>query len=165
MLSKENYDRLNTNLLYKTKPSQRHIDSACGAYHCKNWTFKVHKYDDCTAYMLDTYFNSWDSHKIQVTDENIDQFEIVFDCAKVKQISDYEVDEYYEKDIYRVATNSGGYSCGHLYWVNKDAKKSKEKLIKKSEEAVRSAKWQLEHAERELQELLDGTHYKLKYCE
>jgi len=156
MLSKENYDRLDTNNLYKKEPDDRDAYT----YHCKNWTFRVYKNDDDNmAYMLDTYFNSWDSHKIKVTDENIDEFKIVFDFRKVEQTNYPE--EYENKDIYCVATNSGGHSCGGLHWVNKGAKKSKQKLINQAQEKVESAKSDLAWAEKELQQLLDGTHYKL----
>lgn len=160
MLSKEIYDHLNTNLLYKTEPRNRDAHT----YHCKNWTFRVHKCDDNTAWMIDTYFNSWDSHRIQVTDDNFKSFEIVFDFRNVEKVRDSETDEYDDEDLIRVATDSGGYLCGHLYWKNRNTLKSKKKLIAKYEEEVRSAKYRLENAERNLNEILNGTHYQLKNC-
>jgi len=156
-LSKENYDKLNENYLYKTEPiidNSFSVGTTPGTYHCKNWTFKVHKFDDGKAYMYDTYFNSWDSHKIEVTDKNIGDFVVVFDFNEVKRINDSEIDEYNQEDLFRVATGSGGYSCGKLYWVKKDAQKSKELLINKAEEKVKSLKRQLEWAEDDLKKLL-----------
>lgn len=155
-LSKENYDKLNEKYLYKKQPvidNSFYVGTTSGTYHCKNWTFKAHKRNG-KAYMYDTYFDSSDSHSYEVTDDNIDEFEFIFDFNEVKRIGDYEYDEYDEHDIYRVATNSGGYSCGKLYWVNKDSPKSKKLLIKKKEQEIRSLKNQLEWAENDLERLL-----------
>lgn len=151
-LSKENYDKLNENYLYKKEPAKREQYT----YHCKNWTFKVHKYENGDVHMFDTYFDSWDSHTIQVTDENIDEFEVVFDFREVKRISDSEVDEYKEEDLYCAATSSGGYSCGKLHWIKKDAVKSKDLLINKKKEKIESLKRQLEWAEGDLERLLSN---------
>lgn len=159
MLSIELYDKLDENLLYKMEPDKK--DSY--TYHCKNWTFRVKKYDDGSAWMIDTYYNSWDSHKIQITDDNYHKFDIVFDFRNVEQIQDNEVDEYDEGDLFRVATSSGGYSCGRLYWKNKNTKKSKRRLIEKYSEKVKRAEHDLEWARNDLMNILDGTHYKLKY--
>jgi len=151
-LSKENREKLNTNYLYKKEPiidNSFYIGQTSATYHCKNWTFKVYKYDNGKVYMRDTYFND-SSHSYEVTDKNINDFEFIFDFREVKRINDYEYDEYNEDDIYRVATSSGGYSCGKLYWVNKDAVKSNRLLIKKKEQEIRSLKNKLEWAENDL---------------
>jgi hypothetical protein len=53
-LSKENYDKLDTNCLYKKTPDPN--KSYLGGTHwCRNWTFTVRKLDDGRAYMYDTY--------------------------------------------------------------------------------------------------------------
>jgi hypothetical protein len=153
MLSKENYDKLNENYLYKKESIRK--DTYTDTYWCKNWTFKVYKRDG-KATMLDTYFNSWDSHRIQVTDENINEFEVVFDFTEVKRINDYERDEYNEGDLYRVATDSGGYSCGKLYWVKKDILKSKDLIINKTKKEIESLKRQVQWAENNLERMLNG---------
>ncbi len=154
-LSKENYDKLNENYLYQREPIRKSESwSASNVYHCKNWTFKIRKYDDGRAFMLDTYFNSWDSHNIQVTDENIDDFNIVFDFRDVKRIKDSEYNEYNDEDLFRVATNSGGWSCGGLYWIKKEAKKSRQLLIDKKKDEIQYLKHKLEWAEDELKRLL-----------
>jgi len=156
-LSKENYDKLNTNYLYKKEPvtidHSLYIGRTPITYHCKNWTFKVYKYDDGKAYMRDTDFND---AGIQVTDENIDEFKFVFDFREVKQIHDSHSNEYNEEDLYYVATNSGGYSCGGCYWVNKNTKESKELLIGKKKREIGSLKNKLEWAENDLVRLLGG---------
>lgn len=156
-LSKENYDRLNKDYLYKTEPiidNSFSVGTTPGTYHCKNWTFKVHKYEDGRAYMYDTYFDSSDSHTIQVTDQNINEFKIIFNFNEVKRISDSEYNEYNKEDLYRAATSSGGYSCGKLYWVKKDAQKSKDLLIDKKKYEIESLKRQLKWAEDDLKRLL-----------
>jgi len=107
-LSKENYDKLNTNYLYKKEPiidNSFYIGQTSATYHCKNWTFKVYKYDNGKVYMRDTYFND-SNHSYEITDENINEFEFIFDFREVKKIRDHEYDEYNEDDIFRVATNS-----------------------------------------------------------
>ena len=157
-LSKENYDKLNENYLYKKEPiidNSFCVGTISGTYHCKNWTFKVHKFKDGKAFMYDTYFDSWDSHKIEVTNKNINEFEIVFDFHEVKRIHDSEANEYNKEDLYRVATGSGGYSCGRLYWVKKNAVKSKEFLISKKKQEIESLKCQLKWAENDLKRLLN----------
>lgn len=156
-LSKENYEKLNEHFLYQKEPivdNSYYIGNTSGTYHCKNWTFKVHKFKDGKAYMYDTYFDDWDS-AILITDENINDFNFVFDFKEVKRIGDYEYDEYNKEDIFRVATDSGGYSCGHLYWVKKDTQKSKNLLITKKKEEIESLKHQLQWAEDDLKRLLE----------
>lgn len=160
-LSKENYDKLNENFLYKKEPiinNSYYIGNTSGTYWCKNWTFKVNKRNDNKAYMIDTYFNSWDS-SIEVTDENIDEFEVVFDFREVKRIRDFERDEYNEEDLFRVATDSGGYSCGNLYWIKKDAVKSKDLLVNKKKQEIESLKNKLKWAENDLIRLEKGEIY------
>lgn len=155
-LSKENYSRLNENFLYQKEPTVTTATwSASHPYHCKNWTFKVYKLQDGRAFMLDTYFDSWDSHKIQVTDENIDDFKIVFDFRDVKRIRDSEYDEYNDEDLYRVATNSGGWTCGNLYWVHKETQKSKQLLIDKKKNEIQYLKHKLERTKNDLERLLE----------
>jgi hypothetical protein len=156
MLSKENYDKLNENYLYKKEPiinNSYYIGQTPATYHCKNWTFKVVKYKDGRAYMRDTYF---DDTYCEVTDENIKEFEIVFDFTEVKRISNYEKDEYKEEDLFRVATDSGGYSCGKLYWVKKDTQKCKDLIVNKQKEEVESLKRQLKWSEDTLERMLNG---------
>lgn len=149
----------NENGLYKMKVPSREEYNNSDPYWCKNWTFRPVKNSNGEWYMLDTYYNSWDSHKIKVTDENIDRFEFVFDFKEVKRISDNEENEYDEENIYCVATGSGGYSCGNLYWVEKDAKKSINKLISKQEKEIKSLENELEWAKSRLEKMKNGDYY------
>lgn len=153
-LSRENYDKLDKNFLYKKEPiidNSFYVGTTSGTYHCKNWTFRVAKYDDGRAYMRDTYFND---NGIEITDENINDYKFVFDFREVKQLRDSEANEYNEDNLYHVATDSGGYSCGGCYWVNKNIEKSKDLQIAKKQREIESIKNNLEWAERDLKRLL-----------
>ena len=142
MLSKENYDKLNENNLYKREPFKVGISD--DLYWCKNWTFKVKKYDNGSAYMVDTYWgDAHDGLTFEVTDENINDFEFIFDFREVKRIHDDDRWNYEDEDVYTVATNSGGYSCGKLYWINKNTQKSKRLQIE-------NIKYEIDKLEREL---------------
>lgn len=154
LLSKENYNKLNENYLYKREPIIRGNWIGYDVYHCKNWTFRVRKFENGTAYMVDTYFNSLDSHYIEITNENINDFEIVFNFNDVKRIRDGEENEYNKEELFHVATDSGGYSCGNLYWVKRDAKKSKQLMINKKKKEIESLKRKLEWAEDDLKRIM-----------
>jgi len=155
-LSEENKNNLNENFLYKKEPDKnKHYLS--GAYWCKNWTFKVEFWESGKVVMRDTYWGSCgDCNYIEVTDENINDFEFVFDFREVVRVQDNVVNEYDPNDLYYVATDSGGYSCGKLYWRNKNTEKSKTLQIEKKKEEIRSLKHKLERAERELKEMLEA---------
>ena len=153
MLSEENRKKIIENGLYKNdKLKSEAIPSSMGLYHCRNYTFYPHFYED-KIFMYDSYFNDWDSH-IEVTDENFSDWEFIFDRTQVIQISYSESLEYDEKDLYcNVATNSGGYSCSSCIWINKNAEKNIDKQIEQAKYRVNSAKHQLEWEEKELEEL------------
>ena len=144
--------KINVNGLYKCVCPEKYHSERDYLYHCKNWTF-IPKVCGNEIIMLDTFYKSFDSHKIKVTPDNISDFEFVFDFNDVKQIPDKEADEYEEANLYFVATNSGGYSCGKLYWVNKDAQKSKHKIKEKILRKVECLNRQLEWAKDELSRL------------
>jgi len=154
-LSQKNYDSLDTDILYRKEPDYNK-DWLGGIYHCRNWTFRAIKRNhDGSAFMRDTYWSSGGGMCIEITDNNICEFEVVFNFTDVRQISDYEIDEYEKDDLYRTATNSGGYSCGHLHWVKKDAKKSQLKLIIKCENEIKTHEFQLKGLKRVLNQLTE----------
>ncbi len=148
MLSQENLNKLDEHLLYGHQPPE---NKNRDVFWCRNWTFKVHKYGE-KAYMYDTYYNDSDS-AIEVTDENIDEFNIIFDFRDMARIKDDEWDEYNPEDIIRVATDSGGYSCGHLGWVRSGTWKSKERMIAKQKKKIESLEWNLKWAKQDLEKL------------
>jgi hypothetical protein len=151
MLSKENYDKLDANFLYQNKPTKNDEYT----YWCKNWTFKVQKLDDGRAIMIDTFYSSWDSNPIWVTNQNIDEFKVIFDFREVVKICDSDVNEYNEEDLYYAATGSGGYSCGGCYWIKKGTPKSLNLQIAKAEREVDKCESALRWAKANLERLLE----------
>lgn len=155
MLSEENKKKINPRGLYKHEVVDSWVYNS-DKYWCRNWTFIPHIYDDGRVFMRDSYYNDWESAK-EVTDENFDEWEFIFDRDKVSRIS-YEASlEYDEKDLYRnIATDSGGYSCSSCIWVNKNAKKNIDKQIEqakdKLESAKREVKWRKEYLDRLLEQ-------------
>ena len=161
-LSQANYDKLNENFLYTKKPiidNSFSVGTTPGTYHCKNWTFRIYKRDG-RVWSADTYFGG---RYEEITDDNINEYTKVFDFREVKKISDYEIGEYEEKDRIVAATDSGGYSCGHIHWVLKTAKKSQQLLIEKSKSKIEKLKRNLEWEKQELGKYENGTHYNLKH--
>lgn len=157
MLSKENYDKLDENFLYKKVPKRDPNETYIGctpiSYWCKNWTFRVKKHNG-KAFMYDTYWTVQENY-IEVTDENINEFEVIFDMIKVRITSKEFIDEYNKEDVFCEAIDSGGISYPK-YFVRKDAKKSISLQIEKKKEEIRRLKSKLEYAERELNELIEG---------
>jgi len=151
-LSKENYDKLDEHKLYKADPYEF---SCCPDTTNRCWTFKVEKTEDGKAFMVDTYdFRD----KIEVTDENIDKFEVVFDFREVKEIPEWEAEEDYDdEDVYEVFY---GHDCDgyidYTFWVKRTAKKSKRKAIKKIEKRLEKLRNNLESIEKEINELKGG---------
>lgn len=161
-LSKENYDLLDENFLYKCEPvinNSFYVGATSGTYHCKNWTFIVKKRDD-KAWMCDTYFKD---HGEELTDENIGKYEKVFDFREMKQINDDFADEYEDSDKVFVATGSGGYSCGGCNWVKKTAIKSQRLLVEKSKKKIQSLELRLEREKNDLVKFKNGTAYEFKF--
>ena len=84
MLSKENIEKLNKNGIYKHEVIPEWLPSYRRnmPFHCKNWTFRIVEYNG-TYYMYDTYWSS-DDHPIELTDQNIDEFEYLFKRDEVR---------------------------------------------------------------------------------
>ena len=144
MLSKENVEKIVKTGLYKHKPDKRYRSSLYwdDMYHCFNWTFKVkHNENKDIWYMVDTYFND---KYIELTDENFDEFEFLFDFNEVDRHSGQHIWEYDEDDYWHVAVDSGGMYCGGKYFVKKGATKSKEKVLERIESEIRSLERQIE---------------------
>lgn len=137
MLSKQNIDKLNLDGLYTCKADVKyrgklHEDNL---YHCCNWTFDVIKDYEGNYIMRDTYWSSGDGVHIHLTDENIDEFQLLFEKEKVKQISSKEVNHY--DNYYRVGIDSGGWSYPK-YFVDNSMMKNKERVIKEIDEEIKN---------------------------
>lgn len=151
MLSKENVEKIVKSGLYKHKPDKRYRSSLYwdNLYHCFNWTFKVkHNESKDIWYMVDTYFND---KYIELTDENFDEFDFLFDFNEVDKHSGHNIWEYDEDDYWHVAVDSGGMYCGGKYFVKKGAIKSKEKVLKRIEGEIRSLERQIERKKADYQ--------------
>lgn len=154
-LSKENREKINPRGLYKHKVEKQWLPSYYDdVYWCHNWTFYPHFFDDGRVFMYDSYYDDWDSAK-EVTDDNFEEWEFIFDIDKVSRISYESSLEYDEQDLYKnIANNSGGYSCYSNIWVNKSAKKNIDKQIKQAEYRLNEAKSTVEWRQRDLDRLI-----------
>lgn len=155
MLSEENVKKLVLSGLYKHEPDKRYRGSLYwdDMYHCFNWTFRVrHNENTDDWYMVDTYF---DEKSIELTDENFDEFEFVFDFNEVQKHSGKNIYEYDENDRWHVAIDSGGMSCGGKYFVRKGATKIKDKVLNRIKEEISSLERNLEYQKNIYQRVLN----------
>lgn len=156
MLSKENADRIVLTGLYKHEPDAKYRGSlyADNLYHCFNWTFRVmhnEKYDKW--YMVDTYFND---KYIELTDDNFDEFELLFDFNEVEKHSGNHIYEYDESDWWHVAVDSGGMYCGGKYFLKKGAVKNKERVIERIESEIDGLERDLKYKKETLERVKNG---------
>ena len=144
MLSKENAEKLVMTGLYRHEPDKSYRSSLYwdNLYHCFNWTFKVrHHESDDTWLMVDTYFGD---KYIELTDDNFDEFEFLFDFNEVTKHSGEHICEYDEKDWWHVAVDSGGMYCGGKFFVRKGAIKNKEKVLSRIEDEIKYLEYQIQ---------------------
>jgi hypothetical protein len=109
--------------------------------------------------MVDTYWGGGNGLVIELTDENYDEFELIFDFDEVKQINNPEDYEY--EDVYHVAIDSGGIHCGGKYFINKNTKPSQQKLIQNCKGEIEFCEYRLSRLKKDLEKLIDGTYWKL----
>ena len=158
-LSKQNYDKLNEMFLYEYPPvidNSFSVGTTSGTYHCKNWTFRVHKREG-RAWMSDTYFGD---KSREVDNDNVKKYKKIFDFREVVRVPDSSKDEYEEKDLYYVATGSGGYSCGNLHWKKKNTPKSKKLLTEKKAEKIKEYKYKIGWLEQDLKKIENNEWYE-----
>lgn len=161
MLSKENADKIVLTGLYKHEPDAKYRGSlyADNLYHCFNWTFRVmhnEKYDKW--YMVDTYFND---KYIELTDDNFDEFELLFDFNEVEKHSGNHIYEYDESDWWHVAVDSGGrYFC--KFFLKKGAVKNKERVIERIKSEIEGLERDLKY-KKEMLERVKNDEVNLEY--
>jgi hypothetical protein len=109
--------------------------------------------------MRDTYWSTGDGVHIKLTDENIDEFELIFERDKVKQIRKDSMNQY--EDVYCVAIDSGGVGFPK-YFVDKDAVKSKELVINELDSKIDSLQREIRSLQEQRDRIEDGT-YKLEW--
>lgn len=142
MLSKENAEKVIFTGLYRCKPSKKYCH---GDMHwCRNWTFRlVCIVEKDEWYMIDTYSNK----KIELTDDNFDEFKLVFDF---KDVNEYKgpkerISDYNENDYFIEAVDSGGWSYPRMF-VKNGARKNKEHVLERLNNEVNTLEWQLKRA-------------------
>ena len=155
MLSKENASKIVKTGLYKHEPDKRYRGESYhdDLYWCFNWTFRV-KYDEKSDiwYMVDTYFND---EYIELTDENFEEFEFLFDFNEVEKHSGRNIYEFEKCDWWHVAVDSGGMYCGGKYFVRKGAIKNKDKVLDRIQREINSLESNLESKRREYERVLN----------
>jgi len=158
VLSQENINKLHMNSIYRCEPVLSWLPSykRDNPYWCKNWTFKVREYKGKYS-MYDTYWSTGDDYPVELTDENFDKFEYLFDLDDVRYINSYENWlEYPDEDKWRVALDSGGMSYPK-YVVRRDAKKVKERVVERMQRDIEYLKSDLSQKERLLAGIIDGS--------
>ena len=158
MLSQDNINKLHKNGIYRCEPVLSWLPSykRSDPYWCKNWTFRVNKYEN-NYYMHDTYWSGGDDHAIELTDENFDKFEYLFDLADIFYVNSYEDwIKYPEKDRWRVALDSGGINHSK-YVIRRGARKIKDRVVEKLQHDIDWLKQSLDHKERILEGIIDGS--------
>jgi hypothetical protein len=156
MLSKENKNKIVHTGLYRCEPNKKYRSQLYwnDMYHCSNWTFVVHHCEsDDTWYMVDTYFND---KYIELTDENFDEFEFLFDFNEVEKHSGKNIYDYDENDWWHVATDSGGMRCGGKFYLKRNALPKKEKILNRLKEEIDYAERNLEYMKDRYQRVMNG---------
>lgn len=158
MLSESNKKKLCMTGIYTHKPEAKYRGSIFSddLYHCCNWTFTVCQWNDGIIFMKDTYWSDDMSLKIELTDENIEEFILLFNCDDVTSHSGNDIYDYDESDWWRIAIDSSGRSCGGKYFLKKGAVKNREKVLKRLEEEIVSLEHKLEHKKQIYEEVKSG---------
>lgn len=158
MLSQENIDKLHMNGIYRCDPVLSWLPSykRDTPYWCRNWTFRVRKYNG-KYIMSDTYWSTGDDHPIELTDENFSMFEYLFDLDDIRYINSWkDWIEYPEEDRWEVPLNSGGIN-NPKYVVRRGVKKVKKLVVDRMRQDIEDLKANLAHKERILEGIIDGS--------
>lgn len=157
MLSQSNIDKLHMDGIYRCDPVLDWLPSykRDNLYWCRNWTFKVKKTRDGKYYMYDTYWSTGDDHPIELTDENFDKFEYLFDLGDVRYVNTYTYWlEYPEEDRWMVPLDSGGISYTKFI-VRRGANRVKEKVIERIQREIDDLKREIAYKERTLEDVIN----------
>ena len=135
MLSAKNIEKLNMSGLYKCDPDPTYENYISDdPYYGMNWTFYP-VVSQGVYYMVDTS-STYEERSIELTDENFDNFELIFDKNEVEQIW-YERDweEYSTEDRYKVASGINGVDHPSLF-IKKGSNKVRAKVVIRLEEDI-----------------------------
>ena len=157
-LSEENINKLCMTGIYRCDPVLSWIASwrRDNPYHCTNWTFRVRKHDGSNKYyMYDTYWSTGDGLIVELTDENFDKFEYLFDLGDVRYVNTYtNWLEYPEEDRWMVPLDSGGISYTKFV-VRRGANRVKEKVIERIQREIDDLKREIAYKERTLEDVIN----------
>lgn len=147
--------------VFKGIPSKRHVwagEENC-MYRYRNWIFdlviepgKYPKY-----FMVDTFGpapETFSQFKIEVTDQNVDEFEFLFNRNDVVKIHAKERNHY---DEYYTIADLGGDWQYPTYYVDKGAKKNPENIEKIFGNQIEDLEGQIKDLEARKEAVLAGT--------
>ena len=163
-LSQENINKLCMTGLYKCEPVLEWLPSfkRDKPYWCKNWTFRVYEYKD-RYYMGDTYWVSGDDYPVELTDENFDKFELVFDFNDVEEFrgSYKQWLTYPDDQRWSVSIDSGGIT-NRKHFILKGAMPLKENVIARLNDEIEYLEGELEYRKRKLK-MVEDDKVDLRY--
>jgi hypothetical protein len=138
MLSKNNAEKISLTGLYKKSPESKYRSKfhENNLYHCCNWTFTIFE-ENGLFFAKDTYWSSGDNLVIEIMDDNINEFQLIFELDKVKKIKKEEC-RVYDK-YYVVAIDSGGWNYPK-YFTDKEADKSEHLILMEINEEIEETK-------------------------
>ncbi len=142
-------DRINFNGLY-THAADRKYSRSDDLFWCQNWTFRPFEYCG-KVYMGDTYWSGGGGMIIEVTNDNIDEFELLFDFKDVRFTDDKYIEAFGEEGVtwWRVAIDSGGNSHKKTY-VRKDAIRNLDIVIRQKEQEICELNRRIEYIQNEI---------------
>lgn len=159
MLSQKNIEKLCMTGLYSHEPDVKYRGRIYEnqLFHCCNWVFEVkyNEYED-KYQMVDNYWSDGSGLKIDLTDQNINEFELIFDKKEVTTDYGNNIWDYDETDRFYVAIGSGGIQFGSQWFIKKNAKKNKEKVINRLNEEIQSLETELLRKKQILEEVMQG---------
>lgn len=140
ILSQTNIDKLCMTGVYRCKPMLEllPIYKRDDPYWSNNWTFKV-RIVGGNYYMCDTYYNEF---IIEITDDNIDKFEFVFDLNDVEEFRGLHWGDYADEDKWIISLDSGGRYFPRCM-IKKGATPIKERVVERLYEELDSLKDEL----------------------
>lgn len=165
MLSQENIDKLCMTGLYRHEPDPKYrwlIFKNQLSHHC-NWVFEIdyNTYED-KFQMVDNYWNDGSGLRIDLTDDNINEFELIFDTKEVATDYGNHILDYDESDRFCVVIGSGGTQFGRKWFIKKDAKKNKDNVVSRLNDEIKSLESELLRKKQTLEETIYGDR-DLKY--
>ena len=165
-LSKENVAKLNFNGIYSHKPDVKYRGKlyADDLDWCFNWIFKGKEItcsDTNKKYykMIDTYYGD---KGIEITDENFEEFKLIFDFDDVMEISKDSALDYNDEDVYTVAIGSGGWRYDRKFFINKGTIKNKDIVLNRIKNEIESLEYKLSNKKKQLKQV-ENDEIDLKY--